>query len=686
MAIVELIPATTTLISGTANSVHGWALSNTTVSSSPNPSSSTQSVIFTATISVQSPGTTAVAFPGGTVTFLDGTTTLGTVPLTAAGTATYTTSTLIDGAHSITATFSGDPVTYISGSSSGALSQDVLAASTVAVTSGTNPSIYGTSVTFTATVTSTASVAPTGTVNFMDGSTQIGSTTLTGTSGVATFATSSLSAGTHAITAVYKGSPNSGPGTSPPIVQTVNLTQTTTALSATPTPAIAGTPVTLTARVSIIAGSATVTGNVTFTDGAIPLGTATVGANGVASISPTLAPGAHAIVASYGGDVNDNASMSTALPVNVVLATTSVALKSSGSPAFVLSGITFTATVTGNGGTPTGTVIFAVDGANVNTAPVSASGTATFTDSALLVGNHTVVATYSGDTNDNPSTSANIAEVVQPIPTVTDLGVSASSGPSPQAILVATALSSSGPTPTGTVTFTYGELHTLIGSATLDSSGVATVVPDLPPGTYSVVASYGGDAMHSPSTSGAVNFAGTAVGFAIAAKPPTLTLVSSQNGTITVNLSSSNGFADTIGMGCLSLPKAVNCHFSSNAVTLGAGQTQAVVVTIDTNAPLSGGASASNAAHSGGGLSLASVCWPAGLLLGFALWRFRKRNLAALVAALALFLAGAITVTGCGAGFSQNTAAPGTYTIQVGGVGTASNISHYTNVTLTITK
>jgi hypothetical protein len=139
-------------------------------------------------------------------------------------------------------------------------------------------------------------------------------------------------------------------------------------------------------------------------------------------------------------------------------------------------------------------------------------------------------------------------------------------------------------------------------------------------------------------------------------------------------------------MGCLSLPAAVNCHFSKNSVSLAAGQTASVQVTIDTNAPLSGGQNVGSASHGGSGLSLASLCWPGAMLLGISLWSFRRRNRIALMAALTLFLAGAIGVTGCGASFSQATVAPGTYIIQVGGVGTASNISHYTNVTLTITK
>jgi uncharacterized protein YjiK len=655
----------------------------TTVASSASPAALGSNVTFTAKVSIANGGGVT---PDGTVTFMDGSTALTTVPLTAAGTATYTTSTLSDGAHSISAIFSGDPTNYILGSSSRTVPEDVLAASTVLVASNTNPSNYGTPVTFTATVTSPASVAPTGVVNLLDGSTQIGSTTLAGNTGIALFTTSSLSAGTHAITAAYNGSPNSGPGTSTPIVQTINRTQTTTGIAASPIPGIAGAPVTLTASVAVIAGSATVTGNIAFNDGAVKLGTATLGANGKATINPLLAPGAHAIVASYGGDTNDNASTSTPLAVNMILATTSVALKTSGSPAYVLSGITFSAAVTGNGGTPTGTVMFAVDGKNVSSVTVGGSGSANFTDSSILVGNHTVVATYSGDTNDNPSSSGGVTEVVQAIPTVTDLGLSSSPGPNTEAILVATALGATGPTPTGAITFTYGDASKVLGSATLDSSGVATVVPDLPPGKYSVVASYSGDSLHTPSTSSAVSFAGTPIEFGVAVNPAALTLVSSQNGTVTVNVTSSNGFADSIGMGCLSLPAAVNCHFSINTVALKAGQSQAVQLTIDTNAPLSGGQTASRSSTTGSGLSLAALGLPGSLLFGFVFWRFRKRNAAALVAVLALFLAGAMAVTGCGGSFSQHTVAPGTYTIQVGGIGTASNISHYQNVTLTITK
>ena len=82
---------------------------------------------------------------------------------------------------------------------------------TTAVISSLNPSTYGTSVTFTATVTGSGGTnTPGGTVDFYDGATTIGSSTLSGSGGeaTATFATSSLTAGSHAIAAVYNGDSN----------------------------------------------------------------------------------------------------------------------------------------------------------------------------------------------------------------------------------------------------------------------------------------------------------------------------------------------------------------------------------------------------------------------------------------------------------------------------------------------
>src|SRR5207247_1795870 len=143
---------------------------------------------FTATVSPSS--------ATGTVQFFDGSTSLGSATLTG-GSASVSTSSLSVGSHSITATYS--EVCRSSCRTSAVFTQIVnQAATTTTVSSSPNPSTYGQNVTFTATVSPSSA---TGTVQFFDGSTSLGSATLTG--GSASVSTSSLSVGSHSITATY---------------------------------------------------------------------------------------------------------------------------------------------------------------------------------------------------------------------------------------------------------------------------------------------------------------------------------------------------------------------------------------------------------------------------------------------------------------------------------------------------
>lgn len=89
---------------------------------------------------------------------------------------------------------------------------------------------------------------------------------------------------------------------------------TTTSLAATPNPAVAGATVTLTAKVT----GAEPSGSVTFEDDATAIGTGTVGADGIATLTTsTLAVGAHTLSASYGGDADNLASDSAGLALTV---------------------------------------------------------------------------------------------------------------------------------------------------------------------------------------------------------------------------------------------------------------------------------------------------------------------------------------------------------------------------------
>jgi uncharacterized repeat protein (TIGR01451 family) len=103
----------------------------------------------------------------------------------------------IAGAYNVTATLVGTSLTAT-------FSLKNTASTSTAVSSSLNPSLLGQSVTFTATVTS-AGGTPTGTVQFKDGVNNLGIPVTLNGSGQATFTTSSLTAGTHTITAVYSG-------------------------------------------------------------------------------------------------------------------------------------------------------------------------------------------------------------------------------------------------------------------------------------------------------------------------------------------------------------------------------------------------------------------------------------------------------------------------------------------------
>jgi subtilase family serine protease len=131
--------------------------------------------------------------------------------------------------------FNADPTTgYNLVTGLGSINASHLAAAWVAQGSSTsttlissqNPQAFGSAVTFTATVTTTGTNTPTGTVTFNDGTTALGTGTLGAGPGVvgsqqATFSTSTLSSGSHSITAVYAGDANNAGSTSAILTQTI---------------------------------------------------------------------------------------------------------------------------------------------------------------------------------------------------------------------------------------------------------------------------------------------------------------------------------------------------------------------------------------------------------------------------------------------------------------------------------
>jgi len=191
-----------------------------------------------------------------------------------------------------------------------------LADTSTTVTSSINPSSVGQAVTLTAAVTG---ASPTGTVQFNDGTTNLGSPVAV-TGGMAQLATSALALGAHPITAVYSGDANNAPSTSPVLNQLVNAPTggaTTTALSSSLNPSRLGQSVTFTATVS---GSSP-TGSVQFFNGMASLGNASLNGGAATLSTASLTAGTHSITAVYSGDANDMTSTSPAViqTVNAVV-------------------------------------------------------------------------------------------------------------------------------------------------------------------------------------------------------------------------------------------------------------------------------------------------------------------------------------------------------------------------------
>jgi autotransporter-associated beta strand protein len=211
------------------------ANTTTTLTSSATGSTAvySQSVTFSATVT---PAFSGGATPTGTVTFYDGLSAIGSGTVGSNGVATFATTGLGIGSHSITAAFVPGTVNYNASPKSAAVSLNVTTDGSVAkVTSSSNPVFVGQMLTLTASVSAAGlgTATPTGTVTFYDGTTLLGSGTLTG--GKTTFATSALALGTHNITAKYAGSTFFTASTSPIFAQSVTV-QTVQSLSATLNP------------------------------------------------------------------------------------------------------------------------------------------------------------------------------------------------------------------------------------------------------------------------------------------------------------------------------------------------------------------------------------------------------------------------------------------------------------------
>jgi hypothetical protein len=528
--------------SQTNNFTIGSATSSTSVSCSPNPASYGQSTTCTATINGQNGnvrGKVKQHVVTGTVTW-SANTGCGTTSVTSGnpGTATCSTSSLAVGSDTVTGTYSGDSN---HGGSSGSFSQTVnKATTTTAASSSLNPSTYGQSVNFTASV---SGVSPTGTVQFnIDGNAFGSPVTLSG--GSATSGNiSTLTEGTHTVTAVYSGDSNNQTSTGTLSGgQVVNQATAATVVTSSGSPSTYGQPVTFTATINGAYNNVkgrvknhTVTGTVAWSANTGCGTTAVTSGNpGTATCTTSSLPvgSSDTVTGTYSGDSNHSGS-SGSFSQAVNQASTSIAVGVS--PAAEDYGSTSPVTITavlswsGSGAPPTAANV-TIGGNSTGTYGATSCGTpsgmtltctATLTPSGTdLPGSYTETASFSGDNSYSASNSPQTNNFTINLAT-SSTSVASSPNPSTYASPVTFTATINGEN--GAVRGRVGKngvkQHAITGSVAWssntgcgttsvttnpDGSGTATCATSrassLPVGTDTVTATYSGDSNHSGGT------------------------------------------------------------------------------------------------------------------------------------------------------------------------------------------
>jgi sugar lactone lactonase YvrE len=645
---------------------------------SANPVIQFSGLTFTATVT----GWTTA--PIGSITFTDGSTPLGSATLNGNGIASLSAPPLAVGSHHVTAKFAGDVNDFTSQYS---FVQTVnLAPTSTTLNTSNAVAQFSTLLTFTATVTGVSVSTPTGNIAFKDGATTL-ATVPVNTLGVAIYVNSTLTAGTHTITAVYLGDSDYASSKSTQIItETIAQTATDTKLSTSATSSVFGRPIILTATVKGLGGSVP-TGTVDFMNGNILIGAGNLN-NGIASLTASnLAVGTDNVTAIYGGDSNDTSSKSLALPITVLQAPTAAIVSSAQNPLPTLAPVVISATVSnGASQSPTGLVTFSEDSVSIGVGTLNAEGVATISIPSLTAGSHVFIVSYAGDQTDLPSASAPFTQIVQLRPTTDVLTTSATSLTGGQQLTLISVIRSSDSSastgPTGNVTFMSGS--TTLATTPVGTAGIATVTVVLSGTSANISSSYSGDANYFASSSSPilVNI-GPAPDFTIQATPTSWQMQSKQHLTVKLVLTSVRNFTDFFSLGCLGLPQNATCTFSKDKTDLPAGGTQSLDLIVDTGSPLLGGTQAHYDNRSGSKVAFTCLL-PGCFVFGFLTLQARRfRSIGVFLLLIGLF---GVTegLTACGSIENSGTP-PGTYSFQINATG-ATGISQFVDMTMTITK
>jgi YVTN family beta-propeller protein len=511
---------------------------------------------------------------------------------------------------------------------------------------------YGDPATLTATVTPSSA---TGSVAFVDGSTVLGTGTVSG--GVATLMTTAIHAGAYTIKADYLGDGNYSDSTSSPVVLTV--VRRSGGAGRVPALTVTVQNATRAYREGDPAFGYNVSG--TPVNGDI-YATAVIGVPVYSTTSIVLSPPGSYSITVAGLNSRDYLLGFVPGTLTITQATPVVTLTSSLNPSTYGSSVTFTAALPLNAA---GTVTFTDGTTTLGTATI-ASGQATLTTSTLAIATHAITAQYAGDTNYNSATSATLSQVVNKAAGTPTIAVSPNPTPSGTPVTITATLPTGA---TGTVTFYDGT--TPIGIATINHSIATITIPSFSQGTHTITANYGGDANFGAGVSAPISLVITPpADFTLTNKTTPQNIPPGASASYSISVTSANApFTNAVALTATNLPPGATYTFAPATVTPGsAGASSTFTVSVPKQ---------SAAMRYGSKTPLVLAL----LLLPLALLRRTHNSPPRLLLWLLLTLTSIGAVTGCGVGgyFSQTQQ---TYTITV--TGASGSLTHSTTATLTV--
>jgi hypothetical protein len=555
---------------------------------------------------------------------------------------------------------------------------------TVALAASPSPASAGQSVTLTATVTPTATYAsvPTGTIEFQDGSSALGSAVTLDSTGKATYTSTTLAPGTHSLTAVYSGDSTYPTGNG---AQTLVVNGLTATVKVTPSPTSITTATSLQVTVAVSGSGATPTGTVTLSSGSFTSAAATLASGSAIITIPanSLSAGNDTLTVAYSGDAVYNSGSGIAqetvtLPLNAIISVTPAA-----STVVSTNSLSVTVTVSGSGATPTGTIILSGGGyTSAATTLTSGSATIVIPANSLSAGTDTLTATYSGDTvyaSASGASAGTATLTVSATPLTSAIKVTAPATSDTGASLsVVVTVTGAGMTPTGTVTLSSGSYTS--GAITLVGGSATIVIPanSLSAGTDTLTATYSGDpnyAQGTGATSGTSSPTETQSVFAVAATAPAAVAAGSL-ATSTVTVSTTTAYSGSVALSCAlttSPSGAVDlptCAVNKSSVTLASGSSSVTATaTVTSVGATSALASPVNNGKQNGWMPLGGAALALLIFLGIP---SRRRSWSAMLG-LMLLLAAMGTVSGCGGSSSsthgQSGTTAGSYTFTVSAAG-----------------